>query len=428
MRSGRSVVALLAPEEKRLLLAEWLGAQPGDRVSGTALIAEASVYAHRRLFPGLAGKSYFNYGARGPMPLPALDAIRQALDTSESIGPFSHEALVFYEHSTESLRQTLAGIFSVAMDSIALTENTTTACNIALWGIDWKPGDHLLLSDCEHLSAIAVAQAVRDRCGIQLTSFNASQAANGAELLEAFDRAVRPETRLVLVSHVLWNTGLVTPLASLREIATERTAGRCQVLVDGAQAAGLLDAEPEWDFYAFPASKWFCGPAGVGALIVAPEALERLRPVFGGWRGAAISEPDGAVRWRDGARRYEAGTSCQALYCGWDASIRVQREWGDSNVRVTRAREMGRAVWNRLTTMRENQELPPGAVVPADPPGAGILTLRLPDPEAVVSRLEVEGVYVRSIPYPASLRICTHYLTSCADLQRLTDALARAWH
>jgi cysteine desulfurase/selenocysteine lyase len=84
-------------------------------------------------------------------------------------------------------------------------------------------------------------------------------------------------------------------------------------------------------------------------------------------------------------------------------------------------------VWTRLRRMRESQELPEDAGIPADPPEAGILTLRLPDPEAVASRLEADGVYARSIPYPASLRICTHYLTSYADLQRLTDALAGAW-
>jgi L-cysteine/cystine lyase len=441
MNVSRGDLAQMSADARRQLLAALLRRDSDPAARASTAIADHAATAHaatahaatgvpdaaidvqRRQFPALRHAAYFNYGGRGPLPRPALDAISSALEETEAAGPFSHEAILLDDRRAESLRATLASTLSVRADAIALTENTTAACNVALWGIEWQPGDHLLISDAEHLSAIAVAQEIRDRFGVRLTSVDASRAARGAEIVDAVDRELRAETRLVLVSHVLWSTGVVVPVAVIRELCRHRTAGRCQLLIDGAQAAGVLGEDLDSDFYAFPASKWFCGPAGVAALIIGNDARERTRPVWAGWRGAIVDAPGTGVQWRRDARRYEGGTSCNALYRGWETAIQVHDAWGPADIRAARAIEMCRFVWSALAHAQDRGELPAGSVLSAYPPEAGILTLKVPDADALSRRLEADGVLLRSIPYNGSLRICAHYLTTSADVDRLMEAL-----
>ena len=84
--------------------------------------------------------------------------------------------------------------------------------------------------------------------------------------LTAFDAAITADTRLVSISHVLWTTGAVMPVARIAELAHDRGA---LVVVDGAQAAGAIPFRFDdlgADLYAVPAQKWLLGPEGMGAL------------------------------------------------------------------------------------------------------------------------------------------------------------------
>ncbi|NEQ29335.1 MAG: cysteine lyase, partial [Microcoleus sp. SIO2G3] len=105
--------------------------------------------AHRQQFPALANKAYFNYGGQGPMPQAAIAAIQQAQDYAQQHGPFSGAVNAWMMGEGDRARQAIATELQVSPETIALTEDVSVGCNIALWGIDWQAGDHLLLSDCE---------------------------------------------------------------------------------------------------------------------------------------------------------------------------------------------------------------------------------------------------------------------------------------
>ena len=102
-----------------------------------------------------------------------------------------------------------------------------------------------------------------------------------AEILDAFDAAIDERTRLVAVSHVLWATGRVLPIARIAELAHARGA---VLAVDGAQAAGAIPVDVAAlgaDLYAISAQKWLLGPEGMGALAVAPAVARPARPIVG---------------------------------------------------------------------------------------------------------------------------------------------------
>src|SRR3972149_6164674 len=114
-----------------------------------------------------------------------------------------------------------------------------------------------------------------------------------------------PAPRLVSVSHVLWATGAVLPVARIAALARERGA---LLVVDGAQAAGAIPVSVRdlcADAYSVAAQKWLLGPEGMGALGVARESMDRIRPSFGGHFSFAAYDSVGTGTWHPDARRFE---------------------------------------------------------------------------------------------------------------------------
>ncbi|NJN88267.1 MAG: cysteine lyase, partial [Leptolyngbyaceae cyanobacterium SL_7_1] len=97
----------------------------------------------RQQFPALANKAYFNYGGQGTLPQTAIDAIQHAHLHSQRSGPFSNETNAWMMEELEQTRRAIATELEVSPTTIALTEDVSVGCNIPLWGMDWREGDHL---------------------------------------------------------------------------------------------------------------------------------------------------------------------------------------------------------------------------------------------------------------------------------------------
>ncbi|HEY9828550.1 MAG TPA: aminotransferase class V-fold PLP-dependent enzyme, partial [Stenomitos sp.] len=171
--------------------------------------------AYRQHFPALRNKRYFNYGGQGPLPQVALDAILDAYTRMQQDGPFARS--VFAEMTTQSdlLRGAIAQDLGVTANTITLTESVSVGCNIALWGLPWQKGDRLLLTDCEHPGIVAAAQELSRRFCIEIDTCSVLSTLNQGDPAETIANAVQPRTRLVVLSHILWNTGQVLPLAEI---------------------------------------------------------------------------------------------------------------------------------------------------------------------------------------------------------------------
>jgi len=272
----------------------------------------------RQPFPALRDKAYFNYGGQGPLPTAAIVAIQQAFEQIQQLGPFSGQVNAWITAEADQTRRAIAAELGTTPETITLTEDVSVGCNIALWGIDWQQGDHLLLSDCEHPGIIAAAQEIQRRFGVELSTCPLQATLNVGDPnvgdpVEVVARHLRPKTRLVVLSHILWNTGQVLPLekivAACHGFASHNPI---RVLVDAAQSVGVLPLNLttlQADFYAFTGHKWWCGPEGVGGLYVRPDALADLHPTFIGWRGIVTDKTGQPIGWKPDGRRYEIATS-----------------------------------------------------------------------------------------------------------------------
>ena len=381
--------------------------------------------------PALANKTYFNYGGQGPLPDPSLAAITSAWATIQELGPFTADVWPFVGRTTESLRQRLAQWFGVSPRRLAFTENVTSGCVLPLWGLPWRSGDELLLSDAEHPGVLAACQelARREQLGLAVLPVQdlcGSEATAAAGVLEALEASLTPHTRLVALSHLLWNTGQTMPIAAV----AERLAAHPNhpwLLVDGAQSLGSLpvaSAALAADIYACTGHKWCCGPEGLGAVALSERLLAESRPTLIGWRSLA-NESSGGSSFHADARRFEVATSCVPLAAGLSTSLQLLEAEGDAATRLEAIRQRSHQLWQGL------QLLPGVHTLLQVPPPAGLVSFTLADtggqvrvPAHVVQQLGAQRIWLRSLDDPACLRACTHLTTSAAEVKQLLAALA----
>lgn len=385
---------------------------------------QTRLHHHREQFPALANKFYFNYGGQGPMPQRAMDAINQGQAHVQHIGPFGYEAYAWLTQEKQAVRVAIACELQAPPESITLTENVTVGCNIAMWGIEWRPGDHMLLSDCEHPGVIATAQEIARRFAVEVTTCPLMATLNEGDPVTVIAQHLRPHTRLVVVSHVFWNTGQVLPLDKIVEVCRSNNSF---VLVDAAQSAGLLPlnlSELGADFYAFTGHKWLCGPAGGGGLYVRPEVRESLHPTFIGLRGVVVDSQGQPVAWLADGRRYEVSTSVYPLYVGLKEAIAIHQQWGTSEERYQQICHNSEYLWRKLVA------LPDVKCLRTAPPKSGIVSFQLTQqqPQAslkLVKFLESQKIFTRTIADPNCIRATVHYLTLESEIDFLVEEVQK---
>lgn len=386
---------------------------------------ESSLSRHRQRFPALANKLYFNYGGQGPLPEPALSAIQSAYEQMQFLGPFTGGALTWMAEQVEQARTAIAIALQVSPLTITLTESVSTGCNIVLWGFNWQPGDHILLSDCEHPGIVATAQQLTHRFGVEVSTFPLLAALQAGNPIPTMLEQLRPQTKLMVISHILWNTGQLLPLTAMAQ-ACRQQAAQVKILVDAAQSVGVLPLGLEdlgIDFYAFTGHKWWCGPDGLGGLYVRPSALPDLEPTFVGWRAIEMDSKGQPTGWKPDGRRYEVATSAFPLFGGLRDAIAIHQQWGTDQERYQRILSLSRLLWQQL------QALPQVNCLLDTAPESGLVAFQIQgcqNHRSLVQQLENRQVMVRLIADPNCVRASVHYLTLETEIDQLVKAIAEA--
>jgi L-cysteine/cystine lyase len=379
---------------------------------------------HRHQFPALGNKTYFNYGGQGPLPTAALRAIQQAYEQIQTQGPFSGQALTWVFGQVAQARGKVAAELGVAPETLSFTESVSVGCNIALWGVDWQPGDRLVISDCEHPGIIAAVQQLQRRFGVDVAEVKLQHTLNGGDPAALVAAAIaHPRTKLLVISHICWNTGQVLPLAEIVACCHQNSTGRVAVLVDAAQSVGVLPLDLGSlgaDFYAFTGHKWWCGPEGVGGLYIDPAAFALLQPMFIGWRGI-ISDPTGLpIDWKPDGRKFEVATAAFPLCMGLAAAVEVHQAWGTAQARYQRICELSAYLWQQLSDLSGLHCLH------QQTPAAGLVSFQLENGQhaALVNYLEAKGIMVRLIPDPNCVRAGVHYFSLESECDKLVEAIS----
>ena len=389
----------------------------------TNSLSKSDLKEHRQQFPGLINKTYFNFGGQGTMSEASLQTIIDTHKYIQEVGPFSGKINGWLTNKTNLLREAIALELETAPETITLTENVTAGCNIAMWGIDWQQGDRILMTDCEHPGIIATVEEIKRRFKVEVSVCSIMDTLNNGDPVEVIHSQLTENTRIVVLSHLLWNTGQVLPLKAIALACHNYPAKhKIRVMVDAAQSVGSLDLnlpELEIDYYAFTGHKWLCGPAGVGGLYISKDAFSELNPTFIGWRGVEMDDRGKPTAWKQEGSKFEVATSAYPEYEGLRKAIDLHKEWGTKSDRYQRICELSKYLWTEL------QEIDRISCLKATPPEAGLVSFQVADIEhkKLVDALEQQGFLLRTIADPDCIRACVHYLTLPEECDRLLDAI-----
>jgi len=282
----------------------------------------------REQFPVLASGLYLNHAAIGPWPRCTADAVQAFAEENTSGGPSGYARWIRREND---LRGALARLIGASSgESVALLKNTTEGISTVAWGLDWQPGDNVVLPRDEFPSNRLpwLAQAEQ---GVEIREIDLRAAPDAeAALLEAMDE----RTRLLTVSAVQWSDGFRLDLQRLGEACHARDV---LFFVDAIQQVGALPVDVDAcriDFLAADAHKWLLGPEGIAPFYSSEQARERLTLRQLGWH--MFDDPWNFQRddWAPArsARRFEAGSPNSIGQAALHASVGLLLEQGMERV------------------------------------------------------------------------------------------------
>ena len=292
-----------------------------------------------------------------------------------------------------------------------ITHGTSEGVAIALFGLDWQPGDVLLTTDLEH-PGIDSPVAVLEERGVEIRRAAVPPDASADACIEAFRSGLDSRVRVAALSHIMFTTGLRVPAGEIVAAAHEVGA---LVLLDGAQTAGhvAMDfAAMGVDFYATSGQKWLMGPTGSGAFYVRPDRRELLKPLLR-MSGAGF---------RSGLGQYALASQGVAERAGYAEAVRINRELGPERVEE-HTHGLASALRAELSGI--------GGVSitgPADGPTSCAITVISVEgwePPAFVEALwETHRIVARSVAHPPGVRICTAAFNNASDVERTVAAIA----
>lgn len=213
-------------------------------------------------------------------PRPVGQAMLDALQTAGNPGRGAHEPTLHAARLVYETRTALAELLGADDPScIAFTANATQSLNMALCGL-LHPGDHVLTTVCEHNSVLRPLYRLQKN-GVQLDFVEAD--ARGVLRYEQFEQKLRPNTRVVVISHASNVTGNVADVAFVADFTKKHDL---LLVLDAAQTAGIRPLDVKTlgaDVLCFTGHKGLLGPQGTGGAYVRPGL--RVAPLVVGGSG-----------------------------------------------------------------------------------------------------------------------------------------------
>jgi len=376
--------------------------------------------AVRAALPSLSAAILLNTGTAGPIPAEVAAAMAELEAYERDFGRAQYE---YYLDSAQRMEEARAGVAAVLggeLDEIAITHATTDGMNLGTWSVDWTAGGRAVTTCHEHPGGVGPLYAVADRHAVDLGFAEFSGDASDDEILAQFDRLVTPGTRLVSISHVLWTTGLVMPVARIAALAHERGA---LVLVDGAQAAGAIPVSVRdlgADMYSIPAQKWLLGPEGMGALWVGREHLRDARLSFASYFSFESSDSRGNRVIQGDARRFQVSNYHRPSVLGMARAIGWLTMYVGLEFVHRRGAEMAHRAAELLAAIEGVTLLTPRDRM------AGLISFRIDGwpAQAALDELSARTFAIaRTLPLVDALRISVGFWTTEDELDRFLDGV-----
>jgi cysteine desulfurase/selenocysteine lyase len=373
---------------------------------------------------------FFNNAGASLQPRPVVARVIEHLRLEEQVG--GYEAADRVAPELEGLYGSVARLLHCAPEEIALLENATRAWEMAFYGLHFSPGDRIVTTANEYASNYIAFLQVAQRTGAEIQVVESDQA--GEVDLEALGKLLDHRVKLIALTHVPTNGGLVQPAAKVGELA--RRAG-IPFLLDATQSAGQMHLDVNvlgCDMLSATGRKYLRGPRGTGFLYVRSGMLEHMEPPSLDLHAATWVSQDKFEIRRD-AKKFETWESSAAVRLGFGVAIEYALALGLENIE-RRVQALAALLRERLeqikgVTVRDQGRIRCGIVT---------FTCEGHDATEVMQWLRANGIAVRTTERSATridmerrgleelVRASVHYYNTESEIERLCDAVREYLH
>jgi selenocysteine lyase/cysteine desulfurase len=359
--------------------------------------------------------AYFDHAAVGPLTRAAGEAIQrystQCLESGDVHWPQ-------WAAGVEQTRALAAEMIGALPQEITLVHSTTEGISLVAEGLDWQPGDNIVLPAGEFPTNVYPWLHLQSR-GVEVRQVAMPEVVwDYQRLADACDR----RTRLISCSWVGFANGFRCDPAVVSQIARQFGA---YFLLDAIQGLGVfpLDVKSAGvDFLSADGHKWMLSPEGAGMAYIRHDLLDQLRPMIVGWNSVVgrFDFNNLHLQFRPEAARYEAGAQNMVGQLAFGGSLQTLRHAGLSSTHWALADQVLHSV--SLLTQRLQSLGAEVAELPANS-RSGIIMFQMPgqDPMAVRQRLLDAGVVLSC--RGGRLRAAVHAYNDDSDFDRLIGAL-----
>lgn len=361
-------------------------------------------------FPSAQHAVHFDHASVGPISRRAESAMSDAVAHYASHG-FDNT----WRNDIEIVREQVARFVRSSSGNIAFTQNTTTGLSIAANGLDWQPGDNVVVPEREFPSNFYPWLNLEPR-GVQLRRVPAPA---GHATIHDIAAAIDHRTRVVTISAVQYSNGHRYDLAAIGELCRQH---HTLLVVDGTQSVGALAMNvTDWniDVLAVSAHKWMLGPSGIGFAHLSDRALERIRPDIVGW--LSVRDPfafDYQLDLPATADRFEPGTENVIGIIGLGAAISLFLEHG--------THEIERTILNYTDRLCDELRRTGRDILSPRTPGqnSGIVIFHQAGTDPAALHAQLAAAKIKCAPRGGGIRFSPHAYNNDDDLNAALAALS----
>lgn len=277
--------------------------------------------------PGVDHSTYLHSAGSALPPQTVLDAVMNHLDLEAIVGGYT--AAARESERIDAVYDSLARLLNAGRTEIAITENATVGWQLAFYSQQFGPGDRILTGEAEYAANYVAYLQVSKRTGVSVEVIPSAE--NGELDVTALESMIDDRVKLISITWVPTNGGLVNPAAEVGRVAKKYGI---TYLLDACQAVGQLPVdvkELNCDFLTATGRKFLRGPRGTGFLYVSEKMLESVEPPMIDHFGAPWTSR-GDYTLRADARRFETWENAYALRLGLGAAAEYALSIGIDNI------------------------------------------------------------------------------------------------
>lgn len=376
--------------------------------------------------PACAKVLHFNNAGASLMPDPVYEATTRHLNLEREIGGYEAEAKAgpILDHFYSAFAQLL----NVRPTEIAYVENATRAWDMAFYALPLKPGDQIITHASEYASNYLAFLQMAQRRGVEIVC--APSDGTGQVDIDGLERCINSKTKLIAITHVPTQGGLINPAAEVGSVARKHGL---LYLLDACQSVGQIAvdvAKIGCHILSGTGRKFLRGPRGTGFLYVSDRIIDQLDPPFIDLHSATWTS-ESEFELAAGARRFENWESYVAGRVGLAAAVDYTLDIGLDAIEV-RVSSLASRLRDQLSTVDGVTVRDLGARK------SGIVTFDKTDEPAdqIAGRLAQKGInisvstqaYARldlgARHLPALARASVHYFNDEGEIERFCKAVA----